>query len=725
MKKTLRIGLYIVAFFFTLFIVLAIALSLLVDPDEIKDRISQAVSEKTGREFTIAQAELALFPWLGVKLHGVKLGNAAGFGKIPMAQLKTVQIHVKLQPLLSGNIELDKLVLDGLQLDLQRNRRGRGNWEDLLETTAAAPPDSPPAAAPSEPAEATPDAFIKTLSIAGVNIKNSTLHWRDVGATQDIWLKDLKLTSSSIVAGQPFTLDARLRFSSVKPRASGRFSLACRIDADPEGQKLTLSNLKLENTLSAEMLSAKTLTFQLGTRQLTVDMIKQTLKVEKLTFKSGELKLTGELQADHLLENPHYRAKLQIATFSPRKLLQQLGIKPPPMADNKTLKKAALSVQLEGGTTQVQLNKLKLVLDDSTLSGHIKLAEFHKPAVKYRLKLDRIDLDRYLPPADETPQKPKKATATRGKSSSAGGKSSAPAPTSALPLKPLRSLELQGTLSIGQLTASKLRSKNIVIPAQVHKGQIRLAPLHADLYQGHYQGDIRLDVRSDTPRINFDEKLRGVQIGPFLKDFWGDDKLRGKADLSAKLSGRGLDPIAIRKTLNGKAKFLFRDGAIKGIDIAAEEEKLKAVIKGKPAPKSSSLQETGFSSASGSITITNGLVQNNDLRLSLPHARVAGAGKAYLVNEQLDYTLQVKFSSKVSGQSGPSYEQMDKVALPIHVRGSFTQPDIKVDYSSVAKALAKRELKKQEKKLKTKAEAKIKTKVKKKLKHALDKLFKR
>jgi len=74
---------------------------------------------------------------------------------------------------------------------------------------------------------------------------------------------------------------------------------------------------------------------------------------------------------------------------------------------------------------------------------------------------------------------------------------------------------------------------------------------------------------------------------------------------------------------------------------------------------------------------------------------------------------------------------MNKVPLPIYIKGPFTQPQIEVDYQRVLKALAKQELKKQEQKLKQKAKAKLKQKlekeeqkIKQKAKDALKKLFK-
>jgi len=148
--------------------------------------------------------------------------------------------------------------------------------------------------------------------------------------------------------------------------------------------------------------------------------------------------------------------------------------------------------------------------------------------------------------------------------------------------------------------------------------------------------------------------------------------------------------------------------------------RFSALLKGQPIPKEKVPQETAFASITGSVTATNGLVENKDLRAAMPYARAIGAGKAYLVNEELDYTLQVKFTSKAVGQGGRTYEQMDKIALPIRFRGTFSNPSIKPDYDAVLKAVAKQELEKQKKKL----EEKAKKKIEKEIGDELKKLFK-
>ncbi|MDH3948374.1 MAG: AsmA family protein, partial [Gammaproteobacteria bacterium] len=388
-----------------------------------------------------------------------------------------------------------------------------------------------------------------------------------------------------------------------------------------------------------------------------------------------------------------------------------LGIALPATADAKVLQHVELLSHYQGTTKQLKLDKLHLKLDDSTLTGSAVLPKLGKPALQYSLALDGIDADRYLPPPTEA--KPAKAKA-------APTGSSAAAATTQLPLDLLRALDVQGRLKIDQFKISNLKSRNIFLPTSAKKGIIRLSPISAELYDGRYQGNISLNVQQDTPKLGIDETLRKVQIGPLLKDFWGDDKIRGTANLQAKLTARGLDPVAFRNTLNGTARFEFRDGAIKGFNLAQMERDLKARLKGQPVSKEKVSLETDFASITGSLTATNGLVQNKDLQAAMPYARAIGAGKAYLVSEELDYLLKVKFTSKAVGQGGRSYAEMDKVPLPIRIRGTFSQPRFEPDYDAVIEALAKQKIEEEKQKL----EEKAKKKIEKEVGDELKKLFK-
>ena len=711
MKKPLRLGLKIFAALVLLLIVVSLTLPFIIDPNDYKDEIISRVKQETGRELAIpGDITLSVFPWLGVQLGEVSFGNAPGFGDQPMARINAVDVRVKLLPLLSKQVQIDHITLDGLSLSLQRNAKGRTNWDDLVRQ-----PDVTQEAKPSpQETQVTENAgggILAALAVDGLSLSNSKIDWQDAQAKQHYSLNDVNLTLGAVAFDRAFPLKADLEFTSRNPQASGKFDIAVNVTVGQNLNTYSLHDLKLKTQLNTPALPKQPVQLNASLHSLAIDLNKETLQTKKFHVTSHNLTLQADIEAQQLLSQPKYQGQLKIPPFSLRELLKQLGITLPVTADNKVLQHVELLSNFQGTSKQLKLDKLHLKLDDSTLTGNLVLPSLGKPALRYSLALDNIDADRYLPPPTET--KPAKAKpAPSGSNAAAAGVQ--------LPMALLRTLDIQGRLKIDQLKISNLRSRNIFLPTNAKKGIIRLSPISAELYGGRYKGNISLDVTGNTPRVGINESLRNVNIGPLLKDFWGDDKIRGKANLNAKLTARGLDPVAFRKTLSGSANFEFKNGVVKGFNLAQMGRELKALLKGQPKPKQQGPQETDFASITGSLTATNGLVQNKDLQAAMPYARAIGSGKAYLVNEELDYTLRVKFTSKAIGQGGRTYEQMDKIALPIRFRGTFSNPSIKPDYDAVLKAVAKQELEKQKQKLEDKA----KKKIEKELGDELKKLFK-
>jgi len=705
MKKPMRLGLKIFAALILLLLIVGISLPFIIDPNQYKGEIIARVKKETGRELSIpGDIKLSVFPWLGVQLGEVTLGNAAGFGDQPMARIKAMDVRVKLLPLLHKEVQIAHVTLDGLAVGLQRNAKGQANWDDLLPKEAPAKPKAKKA----KPG----GAVLAALAVDGLSLTNSRLDWSDAQAKQYYTLSDIDMSLGAVAFEKAFPLKASLTFSSRQPEANGTMALAAEITVASTLQQVSLKNLKLDAQLNSAALAKPLPPVTAQLASLDVDLNSETVSSTNLRLAAYNLNLQGDVAAQKILSAPSYQGQLSIAPFSLRETLNQLGIALPAMSDAKALQHAELLTSFQGTTNQLKLDKLQLKLDDSTLTGNAELPSLGKPVVRYSLTLDQLDADRYLPPPTEA--QPAKTQPTPSGSSAA-------AAATQLPLELLRALDVQGRLKIDQLKISNLHSRNIFLPTSAKQGVIRLSPMSAELYDGRYQGNISLNVQQDTPQLGIDETLQNVQIGPLLKDFWGDDKIRGKANLNAKLTARGLDPVAFRKTLNGTARFEFLDGAVKGFNLAQMERDLKARLKGEPVAKDKVPLETDFASITGSLTATNGLVQNKDLQAAMPYARAIGAGKAYLVSEELDYTLQVKFTSEAVGQGGQTYAQMDKIPLPIHFRGTFSQPRIQPDYDAVIKALAKQEVEKQKEKLEDKA----KQKIEKEIGDELQKLFKR
>ncbi|MFQ5542536.1 MAG: AsmA family protein, partial [Candidatus Binatia bacterium] len=150
MSKALKIILGIVAIFVIFMITAVILITVFVDPNNYKDQITATVKDKTGRNLTIGgNIELSFFPWLGLELGPTELSNAPGFGKEPFVKVSNATIRVKVLPLFKGDVEMNKLILDGLALNLMKNRAGQTNWQDLARKPSSK--DKPPKTAEKAP----------------------------------------------------------------------------------------------------------------------------------------------------------------------------------------------------------------------------------------------------------------------------------------------------------------------------------------------------------------------------------------------------------------------------------------------------------------------------------------------------------------------------------------------------------------------------------------------
>src|SRR3546814_10264849 len=134
MAKPLKIILRVVGGLVLLVIAALIAVALLFDPNDYRGQIQDKVQEETGREFALGDIKLSVFPWLSVQLSDARLGNAAGFGEQAFAEIQQVKVGVKLLPLLfDQQVQVDTVTLDGLHLNLAKNKAGVANWQDLID----------------------------------------------------------------------------------------------------------------------------------------------------------------------------------------------------------------------------------------------------------------------------------------------------------------------------------------------------------------------------------------------------------------------------------------------------------------------------------------------------------------------------------------------------------------------------------------------------------------
>jgi AsmA protein len=701
MGKLLKFLLGLVVLLVVLVVIAVVVLPMVIDPNDYKDEIAATVEKQTGRTLSIeGDLALSVFPWLGLDIGPTQLSNAEGFAAPYMARMEAVEVRVKLLPLLRKQLEVNTVRLDGLRLNLGKNKQGVTNWADITaQLEAADTPAEKPAEGGDKTGTASSGKALERFEIGSIEVSDAQLHWDDRSTDAVYEVNELSFTTGSIEPGEAFDLELRFKVAATQPVVRGQFELSGDILLAEAMDAVTITAATLAVNLDGEGVPGGHLEAAMTTA-LKLDLAAQTLSLSGLALEALGLNVTGQLQGTAISsDDPRFKGTLDIAEFSPRELLQALGQEAPQTTDPAVLGKASASLTWDASLQHFAATALTAQLDDSQLEGNARIEQFDAPAIKLMATLDQFNLDRYMPPPAQADAAPAKA----GKQASAAPASGEPE----LPLDTLRALNLDVRLAVGKLQASGLRSSDIDIQLKAKDGVLNLKPFNAKLYGGAVQADASLDARKDTPRFSVNEKLTGVQAGPLLKDLTGKEQILGTANVNARLTGVGLSSANIKQTLTGTAGFEFTDGAIKGVNIASLIRSAQAKIKGEPAPAQTGPNQTDFALMKGTAKITSGKVVNDDLLMQSPLLRITGAGMVSLPQETIDYTLTTKFVGSLKGQGGEGIEELKGLSIPVHVGGTFSKPTYAPDLAAVLSDAAKAEVEKKVEKEKKKLQKKI------------------
>jgi len=261
-----------------------------------------------------------------------------------------------------------------------------------------------------------------------------------------------------------------------------------------------------------------------------------------------------------------------------------------------------------------------------------------------------------------------------------------------LPMELLRSLEVDGQLSVKQIKIQNLLLEDFSLKVSANNGVLNLDPIKMTLYQGSFEGRVQVDTRNKIPKYRVSKNFSGVQIGKLLIDYLGEDRITGVLNASVSLQTRGEWLSALKKNSNGTMKLAFTDGALRGFNLRYSIDKARAILKRQPAPPEQ-VQKTDFSALGLSGKIKNGIFSSTDLNLQAPFLRVGGEGKANLNNDTIDYLVRVKLVGSVAGQEGGELDEIKGLLIPVSIKGPFAAPEIDVLLDEMLRAQAQAKLK--------------------------------
>ncbi|KJR98834.1 MAG: hypothetical protein VR65_18650 [Desulfobulbaceae bacterium BRH_c16a] len=606
MKKIFKYGVFPIVVFVFLLIVTVMLMPILINVQRFIPEIEEKISEVAGRSFSIGpDLAISFFPWLSVSFSDLRLGNPPGFLTDDFVKIDSFEARIKLLPLLKKEVQVSRFVVGGLEVNFERNSAGKVNSQLIGKMMNG---DFPLMPISDSPIGFLPDG----VTFAFLAVTDGRLNWIDRTRYIRHTVDDLMVLLNDVAVDQPTVLDFKASY-----------------DGKPVALEGKIGPLWQEE----------------GNESLPIDF--DFLLVETL-----EGRLHGKIE--NWRSAPAGDFALTLASFSPRKLFDRLGIAfPVETTDPNTFEVAALDVEIRGTGDALAIKKGTAQLDDSRLVFSAQAKNIQKPDLGVFLEIDRLDLDRYLPPenveeievsqADEEPSEKKIHTF-------------------------LRNAALNGALNLQSLKVHGGSVTDIDVQLSGNDGLFTMDRSSISLYGGQLQANLSADLSGEIPKMRVVMQSEGVRVETMLRDFGVQDILSGslKSEIALEFSGDTVD--AMQKTLSGEVKFTCLDGALLGVDLLRPMQGQKDAEKDQQSPR------TDFSELKSVVTLNNGLLNTRETLLTSPAMAMDISGSADIALKHWDLQVVPRILELEHGQ-----KESRRPPMPLTVTGTFAEPELRVD----------------------------------------------
>lgn len=304
MKNIVKIMGILVGLVVVVIIAAAIALPVFVDPNDFKQEITDAVKDATGRDLIIQDdIGLSVFPWLGVELGAVQLSNAKDFGDKPFVKVNKADVKIKLLPLLRKEVEMETIKLQGLELQLMKNKNGRTNWADLTK----------PGKEQKAEDESADAGVLAALAIGGLDIRDAHIVWDDRSTNTRQTIDNLNINTGELSFGMPVDVDISFDIESTQPAMKGSFTLLGEMAVDLASQIHTFNDMQLIANVSGKDIPNHALALKLF-GNLSTDLASQLVQLKNLKLKLDDTTVTGSLGMKRF-DKPAYNFNLVVDTI--------------------------------------------------------------------------------------------------------------------------------------------------------------------------------------------------------------------------------------------------------------------------------------------------------------------------------------------------------------------------------------------------------------------------
>jgi hypothetical protein len=518
--KTLKItGIVLGSLVVIVLLVLAV-----FDWNTLKHPLERIASAKTGRTVSIGgKLDVHIWSWTPtVVVNRLTLGNPPWEITRPMATVDRLEIHLKLLPLLKGDVILPRVALYSPDVYLHQDKGGRANW--TFENKA---PTNAPASKPSK-LPVVRDLLIQDGKLTLIDemrrLKvNGSIQAHEQKSGSDP--TPFRIQGSGTINQQPFEMRIAggplLHLDPEHPYPFDLHIVAGNLKVDSHGRALKpfdLGQLDFEVDLSGKDLAEgfyltqlalpNTAPFRLHTHIARNDM---KIAVSDIAGTVGDSDLRGKLDIDASRKRPYMSGDLASKQLRMKDLASSLGSQP----------KGADSLDAK---TQVQESKKRV------------------PSKK-------------APPTDPN---------------------AGLFPDAHLQVDRVRAMDADVRFRATSIDAGSIPFKAVSFRVKLDDGVLSLDPFAFEMPQGRLSGQAKIDARKDIPAVHIDVRIKDIQLEQLKgKKPGASAPLLGVMQARAVIDGTGDSVHQVMSDANGRLTLILPDGQVTsafaeltGIDVA-------------------------------------------------------------------------------------------------------------------------------------------------------------
>ena len=639
------------------------AATFFLDSATIADQVKKEVANRYNRELVFnGELRTNFFPKIQIVLPRTSLSFEGK--KDPQFMLENASVGVAVMPLLSGNVQFDEVVINGLRGSINLKRLAQKTNESKTEQETAKPAQE----------QASGDSFIKTLEVAGVEVTNAAFNVYGVQGEKVYTVSGMNLKTGALGLKGTTPVSFNANFSEKTQSVSGSLNVSTTATYDLETLDVQLANLKTalkynqnKDTVEATLetpsvkyvksdvtISDAKASVAMGTglsAQLNVKgLATQAMKNWTLDGVSGSVNLDKTTSAT---VSGNFSGGIEVPSVKSERLTGSIKTKINNI-DVTIPFNGMISAQIPQESASVSLNG---EFDKEMFSVNANVKGFTKPTVTGQVQLNALTVDKWIAAApvktasgfDWSPIR--KAIAQKVERITA-----------------LDAANANISVKLNQLKYQKLLVNKIGTTAKLQNGTLGLNNISAQVCGGTVGGQLSLtalqqwNVNLTAAKIDSRCLLEGLSL---------PDQLTGSIRANVKIAGNGLDETAIKKTAKGSMSAQIDRAVLRGISL----EKVAAAVRAKNPSGfvASPNDSTQFTALNATASVGNGTLSVTSLNGKSSVAEVSGQIQIGLIDSSLNGRVSAKLATSSDGR---------RVTVPIALSGTLQEPKYGVDIAA-------------------------------------------